>query len=156
MYDTSVSFSASNLFFVRAIFSFILSFGPFLHLCHLSETNLLNVFLVFYKPSFTFGFHSIYSFSLLFQIYLLCSITFFSTCQSYLFIQYTWPSLVCCFPLSILHCNFPPLFSIFSATASVTLDVFNFSSFYSNLCLHCAQWCYCSSAHFWSVHILSS
>lgn len=123
-----------STFFVQSIL-----FHPFLccfflsHRCHLSHIHLFHPFLAVYKLSLTFGFHSIVLALFITFTFIYCAILFLS----FLFIQYALTPLVCRSLLSISALQFSSsVFHLSFHHLPVTLDVFHFSSFYSNLSLH--------------------
>lgn len=155
MYDTFIPHSLQCLiyFFVWSVLSFISSSCALcFYLRHLSQTHVLHLFLAVFYFCFPFLLYL-----LLFPFTLTSTYRVPScSCQFDLFIQYASPSLVWCFPFSISALQFSSsVFHLSRHHPSVTLDVFHFSSFYSDLSLHSPHWCYFSSARFWSRHLLS-
>lgn len=158
----SFSFLAPNLGLcpVRIRFDLLVMCSVVVCLClrHLSETDFLHLLPGVARSSLCFPFHcycSICHFSFHFHINLLCSGLFLLFCPV-LFIQYASPSLLWCLPLSISALQFASsVFHLSPHHLTVTLDVFHFSSFYSNLSLHSLHWCYFSLDRFWSLDLLS-
>lgn len=157
MYDTFISLflCALSTFFGQSVFSLITSsYAPLSSVFVFATCHRCTSFIYFsVSISRLLLLFSILLFYLLLFLSLSHQLTVFPAYSPLFVLFYLFNMLHLhwfgAFHSPFLHCNFPLLFSIFSARhLTVTLDVFHFSSFYSNLSLHSLRWCYFSSAGF--------